>query len=531
MRKKKSIIGLDIGSSSVKAVRIERGEGAFHLMRAALKEIPFSDDEKSRQEQIPTAVKDLLNDTDIRQCDVRVAVNSAASAVARVIVPHMPKDELARGIKLEARNYFPFPVDDAILDFEILGDVVEKGMKKYEVIVAVIPRNTAEQNLAILRQAGVEPVSLVATAYALYKAAGHLIPDEDTGTCVVDIGEIYTELIVCRGRRLLSSRKLPLAGSDFTKALTGALVSERGKVQLSRVEAEDIKRNIGFPAGGQDKIIGGKISTGQIIALLGMPLEQLVNEIERSCAYYAQENAGGAKINSLVLLGGAAALGGCVRYLSESLNVPARIGNPFEGLKMRSDLMDEAGGMPHRFAPAVGAALGGADCINLLPSEMKSHAAGTVKRGACAMMIGAAFFISLLLYAGLKIKLSHFSKRIAAAHAKLETLQGALKKSGVRALASRVLADEPYWDDVFTELSNVSSDALFLEEIKMGEDGVLIKGVIVSARADELLSEYILTLEKGMFDDVRLITSDRTADKENVVFELRCRTGYENTQS
>ncbi len=530
--KKNHILGIDIGFSSIKAVKFIRAAAGFFLISADLKEIPFTENEAFPEADVISAVRALAQKADAGKCDVIVNINSSCTAIKRVIVPFMPKEELFDGVQLEAQHYFPFPVDDALLDFEIRGEVTEKGIKKYELIVATIPRGTAEKYAAILKQAGIRPLSLVISAYALQKAGGYALPDEDKATCLIDIGELYTELIIYKGRCPVFSRKIPCAGGDFTKAMTGVLVSERGKSQLSRLEAEEIKRDIGLPSDGDPRIINDKISTGQILSLMRMPLEQLAGEIERCLEHYAQESAaGGSRIDSVVLFGGGALLGGLAKYLAERLGVEVGIGDPFEGLQVDKNMAAARAPGSHRFALAAGAALSDGKGINLLPAEMKDRGRGAIKRGIRTAVIPALILSALMLYTGMRLKVADFNTRISAAQEKLGSLREPLRKAEGRALISAIMADEPYWEDMFMELSNRVSDRLFLEHIEMKNNTLTMMGVVDSARGEQILSDFMLALGKGMFDNVMLVSSRALDEKGSVEFELKCRIAYENNGS
>ena len=102
---------------------------------------------------------------------------------------------------------------------------------------------------------------------------------KDQAICLVDIGEFYTELIIVRKKTLVFSRKIPITGKDFTKAMTKVLVSDRGKTELSLEQAEKIKCEVGIPPEGESKIIDNVISTTQILSMLRPSLEQLASEI------------------------------------------------------------------------------------------------------------------------------------------------------------------------------------------------------------------------------------------------------------
>ncbi len=298
--KKEYIIGLDIGSSSVKIAQFIRKEDGLHLAKADMKEI----DEEG---QIVLALKDLFRGIDVKKSEVIAVINCPKTAIKIAKTPYMPKAELRDGISLEAKNYFPFPIDGSSLDYEILGDVVEKGVRKYEVAVAVSPNTTVERYLSLLEKAGIKPTSFVPLPYAVQKLAEHLYAFAESGKkdarVYLVIGRFYTEFAILKGRELVFNRKIPVAGEDFTKAMTAVLVSDKGKTELTIDEAEKIKREVGIPAEANSRVINDKISATQILSMLRAPLEQLISEIERCFDYYREESGGGKMIHLLYLAG------------------------------------------------------------------------------------------------------------------------------------------------------------------------------------------------------------------------------------
>ncbi len=525
--RKDYVIGLDIGSSSVKLVQFARREDGLNLVGAGLKEIEEASDDGFNEKEKISALRSLLSEVDVKRSEAIVSINCPMTSIQKLRVPYMPKGELQEGLRLEAKNYFPFPIDNAILEFEILGDIVEKGIRKYEVIAVASPRATIEAYIALLNKVGIKPASLIPSSYALRKIGGHLLSlagGEDKTLSFLDIGRRYTELLVFKGKDLAFSRKLPVSGGDFTKAMTAVLVSDRGKTELSFSEAEEIKREIGIPRReGESRIIHDKISTTQVLSMLRTPFENLTNEIERCFDYYREKNIGG-EIASLVLFGGGASLAGLPESLTERLGIEAKLGDALEGLKVEPVLRIERAKVSHRLEFAIGAALAGAKGINLLPSEIKEEAKRTFKRATLNGIVTAVILIAILLHVGIKIELANLRKKIDVTRMELLGLQPQLRLAETQMLMNKVLADEPYWEDVFKEIGNIIPEDIHLTELSVKNKIITMKGVISSKEKEVLLSNFILDLEKGIFHGVKLVRSeDKDIGKQSITeFEIKC---------
>ena len=88
--------------------------------------------------------------------------------------------------------------------------------------------------------------------------------------------------------------------------------------------------------------------------------------------------------------------------------------------------------------------------------------------------------------------------------------------------AQSLLADEPYWEDIFKELSIIIPADIYLTEFSLQNKTIIMKGVVVSGEREESLSNFILALEKGLFKNVKLVTTKETRERAANEFELIC---------
>ncbi|MFA5144300.1 MAG: pilus assembly protein PilM [Candidatus Omnitrophota bacterium] len=527
--KKDYIVGLDIGSSAVKAAIFSDSEGGPCLIGVELKEIAKHDDPESAEKETIAAIRYLTRGIDVRKSRIIVNVNCPNTAIKKITTPCIPKSELREGITLQAKNYFPFPIDKAILDFEITGDFMDKGVRKYEIVLAACPIDTANRYTSLLQKAGIKPLGLISSAYALHKAQENLPVRAGESNCVIDIGETHTELVISSGKQLVFTRKLPVCAKDFTKAMTGALVSDRGRIQLTFDEAERIKREVGIPAESETRIVEGKISTTQISAMLREPLERLAGEIGRCLDYYREEGPGGGAISSVVLFGGGACLGGMNKALAEALGIEVGFGDSFSGLKAEKKVLESRAILSHRLELAVGAVLSGTRGINLLPPEIKDEKKNLVRRGVLEAVGTAIILASVFLYTGMRIQLGNLEKRISSATLELASLKPQLNRAQTAFLTGKILADEPQWEDVFVDLSNVIPDNIFMTSLSMKNDVITLRGIVNSQYGEEAISDFILMLEKGIFNNVKLVNTKRLEGNNETEFELNCWVDYEKS--
>ncbi len=519
--RKDFLIGIDLGSTSVKFVQFYKDKEGLCLRKADLKETGPPEDPSSRKQKIAAALKEWLRGMDLRHSAFAVTFNGPEAGARIVTAPPMPRQELGEALKLEVKKYFAFAAESAVLDFESCGETMEKGVLKQRVFVAAAEGKAVDEILALLKNAMIQPDSLVPVPCALQKLGECFGPKDETIRCLVEIGECHTEFVILRGSRLAFTHKIPVTGRDFTQAMTAVLGSDLGKTGLSLEEAETIKREVGIPPENEGGMIRATISSAQVLAMLRRPLEQLVEEIDRCLSYYQEETDGG-KVDSLFLFGRGAFLKGLCQSLSAGLGIEVKIGNPLEifGIKS-SGLKADQDFSP--FAPALGAALSCGKGVNLLPPEIKYKTRHTFKRTLIRSGMAAGILLLAFLYIGMTIQARNFQKRIEAARQEIASIQADMPEIRMRIAAHNRRAAEPYWEDIFKEISHLVPPGVVLTELRMTDGKIGLKGTLASETKEAVLSDFISQLKQRAFKNVKLVTASEQPGKRSSEFELECR--------
>jgi len=162
-----------------------------------------------------------------------------------------------------------------------------------------------------------------------------------------------------------------------------------------------------------------------------------------------------------------------------------------------------------------------------LPPEIKEKTKRVFKRGVIEGTVTAIIFASLLTFIGMRIQLNIFRKRIAVAELELSSLQPQLDRIKAESLAEKVLAGEPYWEDIFKELSNRIPANIQLTNFALRNKVLTIKGTVESKDGQQVLANFMLTLEKGLFSNVKLVESKGLSGRPGIEFELSCWVDYE----
>lgn len=506
-----------MGTSSVKVVCLTEFNGQFTLTDATCVDIVPAQGTEG-PESVKAALREALSRVDLAGVKVYGVVNCPQTIVRNIIAPHMPAQELKEAIKWEIKNYVPFPMEEAVLDFEVLGEIVDKGVRKLNVLVAVSPRKTVSDILSVFFEEGIKVAALIPAPIALqnFIVRSSLGGDTEKAVAFLELGAGITELNIHKDGRLQFSRKLPLAGCDITKALTETLSSERGQTALSLEEAEKIKKEYGLPVSGGQAWTEDKISAQQILSLVRPCVEQLAVEIERSFDYYREESHGG-RVGRIILGGGGARLKGLKEFLQAELGVDVGMA---DDLEMTFPMTPEDKGhgalRPCQWNLALGAAFAGlhAKGINLLPSEIKEEGRRFIERISLNAAMAAVVTTAFLAYLGGHMHLAMLQRKMEVLQTEHGRLLPSLKGFEEKALIGNIVGNKPHWEDVLKEISNLIPSYMYLTEIKEESDIVYLSGAILKnaqqGQTDEiLLSDFMLTLEKGILKNVTLVSTEK----------------------
>ncbi|HEY3379402.1 MAG TPA: type IV pilus assembly protein PilM [Armatimonadota bacterium] len=322
-------VGIDIGSHSIKVVQVVSTRNGYALMRAGSTLTPVEAVKQGVVEDrfaVAESVRRLLQDLGITSPMAIAALSGPSVVVRQVQLPAMPEHQLRKSIYWEARNYISFPVEDSLLEFQILNTHTQDGIPQMDVMLVAAPRELVDSRVAALEQAGVEPIAVELEPFALIRAAIDLpmgLAGPQESLALVDIGATYTNISIIANGIFGLTRSVMTAGNSFTEAIAKVLGVEM--LQAERIKEEETQVVVDEASRAQLSPVGQEASRA-----IESTLEELVREIRRSFAFYdyQQNPAGGgdqrtvAGISRVILSGGSAKLGGIAHYLQDQLSIP-----------------------------------------------------------------------------------------------------------------------------------------------------------------------------------------------------------------
>lgn len=338
------LVGIDIGSSTIKLVEMFSDGGNFSLVTAGISPTPsgslFSESEitqKSLASEIARLAKESKATTNL----VSVALLESQVVTKVIEMPVMGDNEVASAIKWEAEQYIPWAIADVSLDWQIL-ERPGKGEKltsdsKMQVLLVVSPTSLVNKYVKIIKMAGMETVGVETEVLALSRAIYYSDVNAPP-TMVLDIGAMNTNICIIDKGIMVFARTIATGGVALTRAVASDL-------NLEFAQAEEYKKTYGLES---DKL------SGQVYNSLKPIFDVIMNEVKRAFTFY-QNLKPNNPIKRIVVSGGGGKLPGLVFYIaSELADMEIQIADPWKNVRFPANLHYDPRAQASDFATAVG---------------------------------------------------------------------------------------------------------------------------------------------------------------------------------
>ncbi|MGZ9274197.1 MAG: type IV pilus biogenesis protein PilM, partial [Nitrospira sp.] len=220
----RQLLGLDIGSSSIKLVQIKEHRGRYTLQKFGVKELEpevIVDGTVMDEGRVVSAIKELLTEHNVKLKQVAISISGHAVIVKKISLPPMPDEELDGQVKLSAEQYIPFDINEVNLDFHVLPPSENADEQDEMSIVLVAAKKDKVNELTeLVKAAGLIPIVMDVDAFAVENMYGVTSPtsQEDTAT-LVNIGASVMNVNIVRGGVSLFTRDIPLGGNRYSEAV------------------------------------------------------------------------------------------------------------------------------------------------------------------------------------------------------------------------------------------------------------------------------------------------------------------------
>jgi type IV pilus assembly protein PilM len=342
LRRPASLVGVDIGSSAVKAVELTQSATGQVAVRAGLQPVPPESIAKGTITDgatVAEALRGLLEATGIRGRKVALSLPGGAVVAREISMPRMTSAELAGSIGWEAERHIPFELSDVNLDYQVVGREDDSdGPPTMIVLLAAAKKSTVAQYAAVIEQAGCVPAIVDVAAFALQNAYAVFGGRDGAGSAaLLNAGASTINVNIVVDGRSVFTRDIAIGGNAYTDALRVAR-------SLSFGEAEELKK------GGED----GRNPNASELAVREVT-ERLLLEIEKTVDFFAASQAS-ARLDHIVLSGGASRGGEFSAAIADRFDASLERFDPFRSMTIGG--VNTAGGELADVAAAAGVATG-----------------------------------------------------------------------------------------------------------------------------------------------------------------------------
>ena len=549
-------IGLDIGSHSIKLVGLKMTLKGPVITHAGIKEIPYGEDRKDL-DFISETVKSLYREIGLQPGKVSLTVSGSGVFIRQITIPSIPKAELKEAVRWAIKEYLPFPVESAQIDFFILHEFIEDNVKKLDVIAVACPKTLIDRTLSIAEGAGLKPVHLDICPFAIWNAmiiSGQLAKGEVIA--LIDLGDEKTVIHLFRKGVLQFAREITPAGEDITRAIMEGIVSDK-EPRLIYERAEKIKQEMDiFSKTPHEKVGDKSVDFSKISFLVRPVIERLTVEIGRSLDYYKNQFHV-ERIDRLLLTGGGSNLVDIASCLSGELRLPVEQFIPFRRILFDSKKIDPQVAqllepMSALFTVATGIALPETKQIELLPVKPPYWSSARMEKLIPIFSTIVTLIVFLWIFLQMSGQMSVIKKEYDEKMTKVKTLEAlqaeliVLKdeenrmKQDLSLIPSSVIIQVPF-QEVLHEVGRIVPDnvTVTLLSVQEGQDTskketqtkegkeLQIKGIAFGTDLQCLtaLAQIIERLEESpLFKNARLVTADENKlyNQPATEFEIVC---------
>jgi len=333
------LVGLDLGSSAVKAVELRRVRSGFELVRAGMEPLEagaVAEGAIEDADSVSAAIRKVFSRSRIRCRKVATSVSGHSVIVKMLTLPAMRREELEESIQWEARQVIPFDLSEVHLDHQVLASA--PGKDDIRVLLVAARKERVASRLGVIAGAGLSPVIVDVDGFALQNAyEANYGPGSSVTTALLHIGAGVTNVVVTRGGLPLFTRDLSAGGHQLTELL-------QKQLGIGFEEAERMKKESAVEA----------LEAGPSGALLQSATETLLLEIRKTLDLFEAADEG-ESIQRVYVSGGCSELAGLMDRMQNGLDLPLEPLDPFKNIAVGRGVKEER---LYQQAPSLAVAVG-----------------------------------------------------------------------------------------------------------------------------------------------------------------------------
>jgi type IV pilus assembly protein PilM len=311
---KKDIIGVDIGSNSVKLVQLREAKGVYHLSSIGIAPLPAEaivDGAIMDSSTVVEVIDNLVKSLKLKVKNVATSISGHSVIIRKIKLPIMTEEEMEASIQWEAEQYIPFEISEVNLDFQILGpDSADSS--QMNVILVAAKKDFVNDYIAVFNECGLAPTVLDIDCFAMENAFEINSQIDDHGiVALVNMGASAMNVNVLKDGVSVFTRDITVGGNMVNEEL-------QKRLGLSAEDAEALK-------------LGGEVDgveRAEVDEVINDAMESLVQEVQRSLDFFSA-TASDDTIQSVFITGGVSRNSLAKSLLSERLDLPVEVLSAF----------------------------------------------------------------------------------------------------------------------------------------------------------------------------------------------------------
>lgn len=324
--KKKSAAGLDIGSSSIKMVELEGKLNNLNLVSLGFENLPgdtIIDGQIMELNVVSDVIQSVCVNHQVKADNVVTGVSGHSVILKNISLPRMSSEELEESIDWHAEEHIPYDLADVSLDYQVTGETDDST----QVLIAACKRERIDNIKQAIQLAGKTPVVIDVDTFALQNCYEvNYQPSNDEVVTLLNIGASTMNVNIVKGTRSLFTRDITVGGSQFTDVLQRSL-------GLNFQQAEAVKRGV------TDAVEG--VEEKSIEPLMSNVTEIVAMEIQKTFDFYrATTDDNDTVVEKILISGGGSKLVGIAQELSQLLELPVEVLDPFRNIKVDKKKFD-----------------------------------------------------------------------------------------------------------------------------------------------------------------------------------------------
>lgn len=333
------MVGIDIGSKTIKIVELEKTGNRFDLLASGIVGYASQPIVKIEDDKEFAAVGDILRrlhrEAGVSSRDVNISIPESQVFTRTIRFPLLTDAEIASAVKWESEQYIPIPINEAIIQHTVLERNENSSPPGVLVLLVAAPRVVVEKYVKVVSSAGLNATSVETELVALTRALAPL----DKTILLIEFGAASTDIAIAKAGLLSFSRSIPIAGEAFTRAVSQSL-------GINAQQAEEYKKTYGLTASQLE---------GKVKGALDPVLRMVVDEVKKAIHYYETEEKGEAP-SAIMVSGGTSGMPDIISMLTSLLGTEVLVANPFGKVALDPEIAKKLSPYSPLYSVAVGLA-------------------------------------------------------------------------------------------------------------------------------------------------------------------------------